>query len=263
MRRHLPHGGSNGDRPIPTPAFTAEQALWLTAKRPEGLAYLMSVAARYGRLTIHDAEEIFSHQVQILSERGFIDLYSKKLREEAHKGNHPNNDQMLQFLKVHLTRRLIDWIRRNRTLKAGFIPAEPCSCGETDCDCPDRPRATNRVVEIPEYVREAVSCDASDQAFERLEARDELRALLSEVEGDLPQSHRSILLAAMRDPAGGFERSSVFTMMTEEERTQFHPKDGAMEVNLDEQIKRAIGKRACEIPLLVRKAIQSCETASL
>ena len=238
--------------------------------RPKCIAYIKSIATRYGKLTHEDAEDIFSIQLEILSRRGFATLYSKGVQRKAESSGPLTLTEEFVFLKKHLKRRLIEWIRRQQALKRGWVPADPCQCGDPDCNCPEKPQGHHRLTELSDSDWLALPDEDSLKWLQGIQAREQLDALVAKGRLELSQPHLLILDAAMRNPAGGLSRSSIYDAMTDEERSVFVPDDGALVldlrdgariVELKEAIKKSIGRRASEIPLLVNRALRE-ETES-
>ncbi len=246
MRHQNKFGGSNGDRP--QIKITTEQALWLAAVRQACIAFIKN---QDDNLTWEDAEDIFTHQMDILSKRGFHDLYSNKILLEIRHGRVLSDSEKLAYLHYHLRRRIIDHFRRLRSLKAGYVRLS-CTCGNTGCNCPQRKGGHERCNELSEHEWANIVDERSKQAALAKEVMMALNEIFADAWPFLGKTYRAIIRAAKRYPAGGFNPTCLYEAMMEHERGFFMPKDGALVVNEREFIRRAIAKRTSEL----RKKLQ-------
>lgn len=232
--------------------ITADQALWLTRLRPSCIPFIIKQGEK--KISQQAAEGIFSHEVQILSERGFDDLFGKKIRADIERGLIPSDERILALLKYHLKRRIADFFRNTKAVKRGYVIGK-CGCGKATCTCEDRVDGWHRICDVSEHVVAAVPDDTAVRALEGIEAKSDLEYLYTKAWPSLNETDKIILIAAWRNPAGGFNRSSLYESMSEVERRHFLPKGGAQAIDEEEKIKCAIASRTAELCRTLRRAV--------
>lgn len=243
-------GGSNGD--LPKTKMTTEEALWLVTVRQPCIAFIKN---QDNNLTWEDAEDIFSHQVDILSVRGFDDLYSNKIRLETRHGRVLSDLEKLAFLQYHLKRRIIDHFRKLRTLKSGYLRSS-CSCGDTGCACPQRKGGHEGRKELTELQWATLPDERSKQKAFNKGIMMDLNEVFADAWPFLGKNYRAIIRAAKRYPSGGFNPTCLYEAMMEHERNFFRPKDGgAFVADEKEFVRKAIARRTAELRRKLRKII--------
>lgn len=228
MRDNTKSGGSSGDRP--KSRLTTAEALWLTTVRAECIVFIKS---QDEKLVREDAEDIFSHEIEVLSKRGFHDLYSKVLRLEIQHGREVSHEENLALLGYHLNRRVIDFFRAANRIK----------------------RSHGKRKNLEDYQWNALPDKGTEYEGERRMGGDRLDELRASVRNHLNPKDKAILNAALRNPKGGFNRTSLFEAMTDEERELFQTKDAALVVDEKEWIKKAIAARTADVRRKIRRII--------
>jgi hypothetical protein len=240
-------GGSSGDRPISK--ITAEQALWLNEVC---LQYIPFIVKQCEDLTWQDAEDIVAHQKSIVAARGFDDIYSKEIRLSIQNGFRPSREKTQSLLRYHLNRRVADHFRRRKTIKGGYVPPE-CDCGEPNCSCIGRKSGSYLVREVSNQVVALVPDESAKRELDGITARSDLDFLYDKAWPSLNEIDRAILTATRRNPAGCFNRSSLYEAMTKSERELFLT-TGIPIFAKEEAVKCAIASRTGEL----RRKLRQC-----
>lgn len=222
----------------PTSILTNKDARWLIKVRLECISFILR---QDDKISPEDAEDIYSNEFVILSDRGMIDLYSLELRELIALDRYwVSDEERLALLKYHLKeRRIPDFFRHKTAAKRDY----------------------RKEKFLPDYKWLSVEQENRPGDLYHRALNEKFAYLLSQMgkSTHFDKKDIAILSAAVSGQLTKLRRDQLYEVMPTTDLNFFLPADGKAAPDLRDSIIKAIGKRSTRTMTKIRKFLDNSE----